>query len=211
MATRKYWSGQKGFTLIELLVVVAILGILAGIAVPRVMDAIDSARSRRAEADMTTLRDALERFYLDYGVFPPNLGVLTDKAYLDPNFKFKNSYGNYYFYAVRWDTADGTSDPDNLKDYVMGDGGQIPASTYSDTGPLPSGIALFDAGGARVQDAYFWGVTPTAPATTVTVTNYTFTKLDGSSWQLASFTLTMLRDPNVDKPTNPSIKYKGQL
>ncbi len=123
---RKHMSGQKGFTLIELLVVVAILGILATIAVPRVMDAIDNARARKAEADLTVLRDALERWYLDYSIFPPSLYWLKDKMYVDPNFTFKNSYGKFYFYAVRYN---GATDPTSLSDYVLGDPGKVPVTT----------------------------------------------------------------------------------
>ncbi len=121
---RKHMSGQKGFTLIELLVVVAILGILATIAVPRVMDAIDNARARKAESDLTVIRDGLERFYLDYGIFPPSLGWLSKNAFIDPNFTFKNSYGFKYFYAVRWD---GKTAPTTLTDYVLADPGRLPS------------------------------------------------------------------------------------
>ena len=53
---------QHGFTLIELVVVIAILGILAGIAIPRFMDAQATARGSRILADMRTLESALTMY-----------------------------------------------------------------------------------------------------------------------------------------------------
>ena len=50
---------QHGFTLIELVVVIAILGILAGIAIPRFIDAQATARGSKILADMRTLESAL--------------------------------------------------------------------------------------------------------------------------------------------------------
>jgi prepilin-type N-terminal cleavage/methylation domain-containing protein len=53
---------QHGFTLIELVVVIAILGILAGIAIPRFMDAQATARGSKILADMRTLESALTMY-----------------------------------------------------------------------------------------------------------------------------------------------------
>ncbi|WP_418312002.1 type IV pilin protein, partial [Phascolarctobacterium faecium] len=38
-----FTKNRKGFTLVELVVVIAILGILAGLAIPRFMDATTNA------------------------------------------------------------------------------------------------------------------------------------------------------------------------
>lgn len=60
-------SRQSGFTLIELLAVVAILGILAGIAVPRVLGAIQNARVAADDANIAMLQSAVERWAVEHG------------------------------------------------------------------------------------------------------------------------------------------------
>ena len=59
-----------GFTLIEIMVVVVILGILASVVVPRVMDRPDEARTARVKSDIRTLEAALNLYRLDNFVYP---------------------------------------------------------------------------------------------------------------------------------------------
>ncbi len=63
-------TNKKGFTLIELVVVIAILGILAGIAVPRFLNATESARGSRIVADLRTIDSALVLYNVKQGAWP---------------------------------------------------------------------------------------------------------------------------------------------
>jgi len=61
---------MRGFTLIEVMVVVVILGILAAIVVPKIMDNPDKARKARAEIDIRGVSTALENYRMDNFSYP---------------------------------------------------------------------------------------------------------------------------------------------
>jgi len=61
---------QAGFTLIEIMVVVVILGILAALVVPRVLDRPDQARAVAARQDVSGIMQALKLYRLDNGRYP---------------------------------------------------------------------------------------------------------------------------------------------
>jgi len=60
----------RGFTLIEILVVVVILGILAAIVVPKVMEHPGEARQVRAKQDIQAIVTALNMYKLDNFTYP---------------------------------------------------------------------------------------------------------------------------------------------
>ena len=61
---------SAGFTLIEVLVVVVILGILAAIIVPNLMEKPGQARVTKAKADIRAVESALNMYRLDRHVYP---------------------------------------------------------------------------------------------------------------------------------------------
>jgi len=61
---------QKGFTLIELLIVVAIIGIIAAIAIPNLLNAIDRGKQKRTMADLRSVGTAVESYSIDNNVYP---------------------------------------------------------------------------------------------------------------------------------------------
>lgn len=80
---------QKGFTLIELLIVVAIIGIIAAIAIPNLINAIQRGRQKRTMGDIRTLSTCVEAYATDWAFYPrvtdgavPSLQAFTVPTYL---------------------------------------------------------------------------------------------------------------------------------
>ena len=87
-----------GFTLIEVMVVVVILGILAAIIAPRVMDRPDAARLVKAKTDIRAIESALKLYKLDNFNYPSTdegLEALTPK-YIER--MANDPWGNPYLY-----------------------------------------------------------------------------------------------------------------
>ena len=61
---------SRGFTLIELLIVVAIIGIIAAIAIPNLLNAIDRGKQKRTMADLRSVGTAVESYAVDNNVYP---------------------------------------------------------------------------------------------------------------------------------------------
>lgn len=116
MKTQKAHSKnrQAGFTLIELMVVIIILGVLAGLIIPRVMGRPDEARQAKAKIQMEAMESALKLYKLDNGSYPtteqglkalveaPTVGALPrnwrEGGYLDKPRIPKDPWGNEFVY-----------------------------------------------------------------------------------------------------------------
>ncbi|MBI3416014.1 MAG: type II secretion system major pseudopilin GspG [Verrucomicrobia bacterium] len=75
---RTRFGSQHAFTLIELLLVLVILGILAGIVVPKFSGKTEQAKNAAAKADISNLGTTLDAFEIDMGYYPKGKNGLND-------------------------------------------------------------------------------------------------------------------------------------
>ena len=61
---------SRGFTLLELMVVIVIIGVLAALIAPKILDRVVQAKITAAQSDINTLMNALKIYKLDNGRFP---------------------------------------------------------------------------------------------------------------------------------------------
>ena len=83
---------HKAFTLIELMIVVVILGLLATVIMPRILDRPEQARRLKAKADIQNIQTALALFKTDTGQFPTTAEGLQALV-SDPGIKNYNREG----------------------------------------------------------------------------------------------------------------------
>ena len=111
---RPGFMNQRGFTLIELMVVIVILGILAGLIIPRIMGRPEEARRMKARVQIESIETALKLYKLDNGSYPsteqglealveaPSVGQLPkawrDGGYLEKGRVPKDPWENEFIY-----------------------------------------------------------------------------------------------------------------
>ncbi len=81
---RKLLKTRRAFTLIELLTVIAIIGILAALIVGLSGYAGHKANVGKAKADLEKIKNALEEYRLQYGVYPNDDATLADSLWNKP-------------------------------------------------------------------------------------------------------------------------------
>ena len=107
---------SKGFTLIELLVVVMIIGIIAAIAIPTLLNAIQRAKQKGTMSEVRALGGAIHAYSVDTDLFPLGSSVSTLISVLENGYVQQisptDSWGHLFIYT-------GTT-----KDYTVGSTGK---------------------------------------------------------------------------------------
>jgi general secretion pathway protein G len=121
---------QRGFTLIELLLVLVILGVLAGIVVPKFTGKSEQARVTAAQTQISNFKTALDAYELENGSYPKGKNGLQDLAVQPRNLTtWKGPYmenipndpwGRPYVYE-----APGKNNPNSYDLMSMGPDGRV--------------------------------------------------------------------------------------
>lgn len=124
LTSRRDRTPNSGFTLIELMIVVSIIGILTTLAQPAFRKATLKAREATLKQDLFTMRDVIDQYYADEGLYPPSLEALAKQGYLRaiPIDPFTRANGTWV--AVYWETGEesGVYDIHSGSDRVALDG-----------------------------------------------------------------------------------------
>lgn len=96
---------KEGFTLVELLIVIAVIGIIAAIAIPNLLTAIQKGKQKATMGDIKTLGTAVESYITDVSMAPGG-GALSLamqlEVYMEPYFSkqlpVRDSWGEPFHY-----------------------------------------------------------------------------------------------------------------
>ena len=132
--SRKRIGGDAGFTLLELLVVATVLVVLAGIGLVQYKNGVTRAREGVLKTDLFNMRDAIDQYYADKGMYPGTLDELVSAGYLRrvPDDPFTSASSTWQTIQSEPDATNPTAAP-GVYDVKSGsDATALDGSKYSD-------------------------------------------------------------------------------
>ncbi len=145
---------HRGFTLMEALIVVAVIIIIAGIAIPRVLSFLEKSKVNLAKAEIETMGSAIREVIKDTGSYIENLDQLGDASSPGEDFSpwwgpyvsslptdIKDPWGTEYVYLF-WDRKGNKKDPHlgNFPPGPPGGGWEMGEREGWNDKPLPPGL-----------------------------------------------------------------------
>lgn len=112
---KKIYRNEKGFTLVELMIVVIILGVLAGVAIPRYLARTDTAKINSTLSTLQALQGAMNNYYTDENLGNGKFPTGADEAAIEIELEkalnaagltwkgMKDGYGKPLKYGVDYD------------------------------------------------------------------------------------------------------------
>lgn len=96
-------SSKRGFTLIEIMLVIVIIGIIVGIAVPKITGKVGRANDVAAKASIKSIEAAIQSYEMDNLTLPSSLSDLTTQKngngpYLKPS-ELTDPWGTPFVYS----------------------------------------------------------------------------------------------------------------
>jgi general secretion pathway protein G len=134
---------SKGFTLIELLIVVAIIGIIAAIAIPNLLNAIDRGKQKRTMADIRSIGTAVEAYSVDTNFYPTAANITAVQAVLEPVYIKKLPLTDGWNTAMVYEPGATSGAGYTVTSYGKG-GASGPAQTTSKTTDFKADIIFID-------------------------------------------------------------------
>ena len=100
-------GNRHSFTLIEIMIVVVIIGMLAALVGPNVLGNMDRAKVSNTQAQLVSLKNAVQQYYFDLSEYPSRLEDLMtnpgkdkwDGPYLEAKSLPKDSWDSEFVYV----------------------------------------------------------------------------------------------------------------